>query len=73
MIGEDIRAIRETPVGGMGHACELETSLMLAACPDVVHRERAEADSPVKLSQFEGRDLFDTPKVSGTKTFRELS
>ncbi len=32
---------RESPLGGMGHACELETSLILHLRPDLVHLERA--------------------------------
>jgi creatinine amidohydrolase len=32
---------RRSPLGGMGHACELETSLMLHLQPEWVHMERA--------------------------------
>jgi len=32
---------RQSPRGGMGHACELETSLMLHLRPDLVHMDRA--------------------------------
>jgi len=32
---------RRSSTGGMGHACELETSLMLALRPDLIHLERA--------------------------------
>jgi creatinine amidohydrolase len=31
---------RRSPLGGMGHACELETSLILHLHPDLVHMER---------------------------------
>ncbi len=36
-----LEEMRGSPVGGMGHACELETSLMLHLRPDLVHLERA--------------------------------
>lgn len=36
-----LEAKRESPLGGMGHACELETSLVLHLRPDLVHLERA--------------------------------
>lgn len=36
---------RESPIGGMGHACELETSMMLALRPDLVHMERVADDT----------------------------
>ena len=32
---------RQSPLGGMGHACELETSLMLHLRPELIHLERA--------------------------------
>jgi creatinine amidohydrolase len=34
-------AKRESPLGGMGHACELETSLVLHLRPDLIHLDRA--------------------------------
>ncbi|PWH13004.1 MAG: hypothetical protein DDG60_11365 [Anaerolineae bacterium] len=36
---------RQSPIGGMGHACELETSMMLALRPDLVHMERVVDDT----------------------------
>jgi creatinine amidohydrolase len=32
---------RQSPIGGMGHACELETSLLLHLRPALVHMDRA--------------------------------
>jgi creatinine amidohydrolase len=40
---EGVRALqdrRRSPAGGMGHACELETALLLHLRPDLVHMER---------------------------------
>jgi creatinine amidohydrolase len=36
-----LEAKRQSPLGGMGHACELETSLILHLRPELVHMERA--------------------------------
>jgi creatinine amidohydrolase len=36
-----LEAKRQSPVGGMGHACELETSLILHLRPELIHLERA--------------------------------
>ncbi len=36
-----LEARRQSPLGGMGHACELETSLMLHLRPELIHLERA--------------------------------
>ncbi len=38
----ELHALRRSPVGGMGHACELETSFQLAQRPHLVHMERLE-------------------------------
>lgn len=39
--GETLARYRQSAIGGMGHACELETSLILHLRPDLVHMERA--------------------------------
>jgi len=36
-----LEARRESPIGGIGHACELETSLILALRPELIHLDRA--------------------------------
>ena len=36
---------RESKIGGMGHACELETSFILHLRPDLVHMERVEDET----------------------------
>lgn len=36
-----LETYRQSSIGGMGHACELETSLMLLLKPELVHMERA--------------------------------
>lgn len=38
----DVHALRKSQVGGMGHACEMETSFQLATRPHLVHMERLE-------------------------------
>jgi creatinine amidohydrolase len=35
---------RDSKIGGMGHACELETSMVLALRPELVHMERVKDD-----------------------------
>jgi creatinine amidohydrolase len=36
-----LEKLRQSAIGGMGHACELETSLILHLRPELVHMERA--------------------------------
>ena len=73
LISQEIQSIRETPMGGMNHACELETSMMLAAHPDLVRRDRIEADGPTQVSEFDEKDMFDPGVVSVTRTVKEIS
>lgn len=40
-----IEKYRESKIGGMGHACELETSIILHLRPDLVHMERVRDDT----------------------------
>ena len=35
-----LEELRQSQIGGMGHACELETSLILQIMPELVHMER---------------------------------
>ena len=48
---EALLALRQSPVGGMGHACELETSFILHLRPELVHMERV----------FDEMDFVSTP------------
>jgi creatinine amidohydrolase len=43
-VAEVVGRIRESPLGGMSHACELETSMYLAIRPELVDMERAVAE-----------------------------
>jgi creatinine amidohydrolase len=36
---------RRSPIGGMGHACELETSILLHLRPDLVHMDRVVSET----------------------------
>ena len=43
--GPELQAHRSTPRGGMGHGCELETSMLLHLRPDLVHMDRARPET----------------------------
>ncbi|TAM83068.1 MAG: creatininase family protein [Acidobacteria bacterium] len=73
LVGEEIQSIRDTPVGGMGHSGELETSVMLVVRPELVRKDLIDPDGPGKLSKFEGRDMFAPGKVSIAKPFKEMT
>jgi creatinine amidohydrolase len=41
-----VHALRRSAVGGMGHACEFETSFQLATRPELVHMDRLDGVNP---------------------------
>ena len=59
----------ETPTwGGMFHACEFETSLMLAVKPETVHMERAVQEYPVRPTTY-GMDNTSIGELSVSGTY----
>jgi creatinine amidohydrolase len=59
MAAAQLEGLREAKeMGGMSHACELETSLMLFLRPELVQMERAVKDISQPASRFYWRDLL---------------
>ena len=70
---EQIRSLRESELGGMGHACELETSLVLAIRPELVHMELASVDGRWPVSSFLAKDMLQGGSASVSRAFEEVS
>jgi creatinine amidohydrolase len=64
---------RESRHGGMGHACEFETSLQLALRPDLVDMTAATTCYPELPSSRQSTGLFGTSLVHAYHDFRDLS
>jgi creatinine amidohydrolase len=69
----ELRALRESELGGMGHACELETSLVLACRPDLVDMTQLAPDGLQAISSFLGKDMLAGGSVSVSRRFEEIS
>jgi creatinine amidohydrolase len=54
----EFTAIRESPAGGMGHACEMETSIMLARHPDLVDTTKATRGGPSEERGYRTIDML---------------
>ena len=65
--------VRESPPGGMGHACEFETSLMLHLRPESVRRERIAREMVQPRYAAESFDLFERGDVRSHWRTDELS
>lgn len=63
---------RKSPVGGINHACEMETALMAATRPDLVRMDLA-ADHYLDRPRWFGADLLSGGPVTTAASFAELS
>ena len=70
---EQLTALRESPFGGMGHACELETSIMLQIDKSLVDMSKAEPDGIESKSRFTRAEMLHPPVVATYKTFKQIT
>jgi len=63
LISDQIDAIRKSEPGGMGHAGEFETSLMLHFAPELVDTKRIDFRPPASGDAWHHPDLFARNKV----------
>jgi len=68
-----IREIRESEPGGLGHACEMETSLMLHLHPERVRMDLARRDGPRHSSPYRKADMQLAIPVYMVNEFHEIS
>ena len=74
LVTKELSAVRETEFGGMGHACELETSILLSIAPQLVDLSKAEPDGmTLSESEFGRHELLSSSAVAVYKTFAETS
>jgi creatinine amidohydrolase len=65
--------IRESPAGGMGHACEMETSILLAKHPEQVDLSKAVRGGPSKERGFQTVDMLKSSPFFMINEFDEFS
>ncbi len=70
---EQLTAIRETPFGGLGHACELETSIILTIDSHLADMAKAQADGKHSESRFTRNEMLHPPVVSTYRTMKETT
>ncbi len=68
-----ISDIRESKIGGVGHACEMETSVMLHLHPARVKIERAVCDGSKHTDVFRAADMQHARPVYFVQEFHEMS
>lgn len=73
LAGTFIQEWRQSPPGGINHACEMETALMLAIRPEVVRNDRIRDEVWVPHSGYVSGDLTQNAPVTSAWTFAELT
>lgn len=73
LAADDFNRIRESPPGGMGHACEMETSILLSTNPELVDMSRAARGGPDASMGYRTIDMLKQPPFSLINEFDEIS
>jgi creatinine amidohydrolase len=73
LAAERFRSIRESPLGGMGHACEMETSIMMTLQPDYVDRTAMKADGMTSETKWLQHDMLAGQPYFLVNDFREVT
>jgi creatinine amidohydrolase len=70
---QSIKSIRESELGGLGHACEMETSIMLHLHPDRVKAALGRRDGPRHTDPYRKADLQYGRPIYFVNDFHEIS
>ncbi|HZQ47445.1 MAG TPA: creatininase family protein [Verrucomicrobiae bacterium] len=73
LAAKTITQIRESGPGGLGHACEMETSIMLHLCPNRVKMKLAKRDGPRHTDPYRKSDMQYGRPVYFVNEFHEIS
>jgi creatinine amidohydrolase len=77
LAAEAFRRIRTSKRGGMGHACEMETSIMLTLYPEQVRIEKFKNDGPIvrtaATAAFGVPDMLQSAPYYMVRNFDEIS
>lgn len=68
-----VAAKRESTTGGMAHACEFETSLMLNSNPELVQMDLAVDERANEYSRYRRQELLASGPVMAPDRFRDLT
>ena len=71
--GPELAAITESGFGGVGHACEFETSLIMLAQPDAVRKDRIPGRSKVPTFEWAQFDMLVGARGSLYRGMKEQS
>ena len=73
LCGEKLPELNESGPGGVGHAGEFETSLMMLIAPELVRHELIEGTKNVKSYDWAEMDMIRAPKALLHRTMKEMT
>ena len=73
LAAKEFQEIRESPAGGMGHACEMETSIILARHPELVAVDQIAPGGPSEERGYKTIDMLQGEPYFLIAEFDELS
>lgn len=73
LAAKTIKGVRESELGGVGHACEMETSLMLHLHPERVKVALAKRDGPKHADRYRRVDMQHARPAYFVEEFHEMS
>ena len=73
LAAKEFLSIRESPMGGMGHSCEMETSILLAEHPELVDLAKAERGGPSRETGYRTVDMQESQPFFLINEFDEIS
>jgi len=73
LAAKTLREVRESEPGGMGHACEMETSVMLHLHPERVKNKRAAGGGPPHADPYRKADMQYARPVFFINEFHEVT
>ena len=69
----DLLKITETEFGGVGHAGEFETSLMMVIAPQLIRTDKIEKGANQPTYDWSNADMLHGPRASHYKTMKQLT
>ena len=73
MVAKELAALRESGLGGVGHACEFETSIMMLAAPESVRAELIGPNSYVPTWPWGDSDLLTSGRATLYRSMKAKS
>ena len=68
-----LQALNESGVGGIGHACEFETSLMLHIAPELVRKDALPPRANIPTFDWAEGDLLRSPRAALFRTMKQMT